>query len=309
MPASDDSLGDMRFSHLYSPPSSQTPRFAVMVNAADGTVAGALFVDELLDEAPRDLQDFLESDTATQRRVRDTISVAIKSGASLTPPAEFVTAPAVLRPPAIIAIGLNYADHAAELGLDIAADPTVFGLWPNSLAGDGDTLTWSEGLSAAVDFEVELGVIIGRDVKDASVDEALASVFGYTVVNDITARDIQFRELQWIRCKSFDGFTPVGPVVVSADELSAPQSLRLTTTVNGIVLQDASTSAMIRSVAELVSFLSQGNTLKAGTLISTGTPAGAGFSRNPKVLLGDGDTVSVSIESIGSVTTHCRIVA
>ena len=297
----------MRFSHLYSPPSDATPRFAVIINAADGSPTGALFVDELLDEAPRDLQEFLESDPVTQRRVRDTISVALKSGASLTPPAEFSAGPAILRPPAIIAIGLNYADHAAELGLDLAADPTIFGLWPNSLAADGEDLSWPETLSAAVDFEVELGVVIGRDVKDATVETALESVFGYTVVNDITARDIQFREQQWIRCKSFDGFTPVGPVVVTSDEIADPQNLRLLTTVNGIVFQDSNSANMIRSVAELVSFLSQGITLKAGTLISTGTPAGAGFSREPKVLLGEGDTVVVSIEPIGSVSTTCHV--
>ena len=299
----------MRFSHLFSPLSDRTPRLAAVVNGPDGTVSGALFVDELLDEAPRDLQAFLESDPITQRRVRDTISVAIKSGASLTLPEDFSAAPAVLRPPAIIAIGLNYAEHAAELGLDIAANPTVFGLWPNSLAADGDTLTWSESLTAAVDFEVELGVIIGRDVKDASVENALDSVFGYTVVNDITARDIQFREQQWIHCKSFDGFTPVGPVVVTADEIGDPQKLKLLTTVNGVVFQDASTADMIRTVAELVSYLSQGITLKAGTLISTGTPAGAGFSREPRVVLGEGDTVIVSIESIGSVSTTCHVTA
>jgi ureidoglycolate lyase len=164
-------------------------------------------------------------------------------------------------------------------------------------------------VSEAVDFEVELGVIIGRDVKDATVENALESVFGYTVVNDITARDVQFREQQWIRCKSFDGFTPVGPVVISADEIRDPQNLKMTTTVNGVVFQDGNTANMIRTVAELVSFLSQGITLKAGTLISTGTPAGAGFSREPKVVLGEGDSVVVSIESIGSVTTNCHVTA
>jgi 2-keto-4-pentenoate hydratase/2-oxohepta-3-ene-1,7-dioic acid hydratase in catechol pathway len=297
----------MRFSHLFSPPSDPTPRFAVIVTTADGDVRGALLVDELLDEAPRDLQEFLESDSATQRRVRDTISVALRSGASLTPPALFSYAPAVLRPPAIIAIGLNYADHAAELGLDLAEEPTVFGLWPNSLAADGDALTWRTAHTAAVDFEVELGVIIGRDVKDVSVEDALESVFGYTVVNDITARDIQFREQQWIRCKSLDGFTPVGPVVVTADELPEAENLTLTTTVNGVVMQNGSTGDMIRSVAQLVSYLSQGTTLKAGTLISTGTPAGAGFSRTPKITLGEGDTVVVAIEGIGSVTTICHV--
>jgi len=297
----------MRFSHLYSPPSDPTPRFAVIVTTTDGEVRGALFVDELLDEAPRDLQEFLESDAATRRRVRDTVAVAIKSGASLTLAGEFSFAPAVLRPPAIIAIGLNYADHAAELGFDVASDPTVFGLWPNSLGADGDDLTWSQAQTAAVDFEVELGVIIGRDVKDATVENALDSVFGYTVVNDITARDIQFREQQWIRCKSLDGFTPVGPVVVTADEVANPQNLALSTTLNGVVMQSANTNAMIRSVAQLVSYLSQGTTLKAGTLISTGTPAGAGFSRSPQVILGEGDIVTVSVESVGSLTTTCHV--
>lgn len=297
----------MRFSHLYSPPSDPTPRFAVLVTTSDGDVRGALFVDELLDEAPRDLQAFLESDATTQRRVRDTVAVAIRSGASLAFPAEFSYAPAVLRPPAIVAIGLNYADHAAELGLDVAADPTVFGLWPNSLAADGDDLTWSKSQTSAVDFEVELGVIIGRDVKDATEENALESVFGYTVVNDITARDIQFREQQWIRCKSLDGFTPVGPVVVTADEVADPQNLGLSTTLNGVVMQSSNTGSMIRTVAQLVSYLSRGTTLKAGTLISTGTPAGAGFSRSPQVILGEGDTVTVSVESLGSLTTHCHV--
>ncbi len=297
----------MRFSHLYSPPSDATPRLAVIVTHSDGSISGALLVDELIDEAPRDLQDFLELDAATQRRIRDTISVAIKSGASLTPLEEFSYAPAVLRPPAIIAIGLNYADHAQELGLDLASEPTVFGLWPNSLAADGADLTWSARTTQAVDYEVELGVIIGRDVKDVSIDDALDAVFGYTVVNDITARDIQFREQQWIRCKSFDGFTPVGPVVVTTDELRDPQALKLSTTVNGIVMQDANTADMVRTVAQLVSYLSHGTTLKAGTLISTGTPAGAGFSREPKFVLGEGDTVVVSVESIGSVSTTCHV--
>jgi ureidoglycolate lyase len=297
----------MRFSHLYSPPSDPNPRFAVIVTTIDNEVRGALFVDELLDEAPRDLQEFLESDPLAQRRVRDTILVALRSGASLALPGEFSFAPAVLRPPAIVAIGLNYADHAAELGLDIAADPTVFGLWPNSLAADGENLTWSEGQTTAVDFEVELGVIIGRDVKDATEENALESVFGYTVVNDITARDIQFREQQWIRCKSLDGFTPVGPVVVTADEISDPQNLALSTTLNGVIMQSSNTNSMIRTVAQLVSYLSRGTTLKAGTLISTGTPAGAGFSREPRVILGEGDSVTVTVQSIGSLTTHCHV--
>jgi len=138
--------------------------------------------------------------------------------------------------------------------------------------------------------------------------DALDYVWGYTVVNDITARDIQFSEAQWSRCKSFDGFTPTGPVVVTADEVADPQDLWLTTNLDGRILQDASTGDMVRSVAEIISYLSRSATIPAGTLISTGSPGGAGYSRNPQVFLQDGSTVTVSIGGIGSLSTHCRVI-
>ena len=185
---------------------------------------------------------------------------------------------------------------------------TIFSLWPNSLTGHGMTTTWAGDVATQVDYEAELGVIIGRPAKDVPVRDALDYVWGYTVVNDITARDIQFSEAQWSRCKSFDGFTPTGPVVVTADEVADPQDLWLTTNVDGHILQDASTNEMVRSVAEIISYLSKTATLPAGTLISTGSPGGAGYSRNPQVFLHDGSTVTVTIEGIGSLTTHCRVV-
>jgi len=289
----------VRFLHLVQSGSSQ-PQLAI-----DAT-GGALLLADVMDEAPRDLQELLERGPEETRRVRDIGTQVLRSGATVTPRAEFSLAPAVLRPPAIIAIGLNYVEHAEELGLNIHADPTVFPLLANSLAADGDTLTWSRALTTQLDFECELGVVIGTRARDVSVDDALHHVFGYTVVNDITARDIQFREQQWSRCKSFDGFTPVGPVVVTRDEIADPQALHLMTTVNGEIMQDSSTRNMIRSVAELIAYLSRHATLLPGTLISTGTPSGAGVSRNPQVLLGDGDTVVVSIEQLGAVTTHCK---
>ena len=289
----------MRFLHALVTGSDRVA-LAVDVNG------GVLVLDDVLDDAPRDLQELIERGQGEWKRVSEMASQAIRSGVSTTPPSEFTRQPAVTRPPAIIAIGLNYAEHAEELGLDIHADPTVFPLLPNSLAADGGTLTWSRELTAQLDYECELGVVIGKSAKDVSVQDAMDYVFGYTVVNDMTARDIQFREQQWTRCKSFDGFSPVGPVVVSADEIANPQNLRILTTVNGEVVQDSSTANMIRGVAELVSYLSRATTLLPGTLISTGTPAGAGISRNPQVLLKDGDTVVATIESIGSVTTHCN---
>jgi ureidoglycolate lyase len=290
----------VHFSHLHSPVDSPEIRLAAMMPS------GALFLDELLEDAPSDLQQLLERGPAELDRVRALVEVARRSGVSTTPESDYRFAPAVVRPPAVIAIGLNYAEHAEELGLDIHSDPTVFGFYPSSLAAHNGTTTWSRHNTDAVDYEVELGVIIGSAARDVSREDALDYVFGYTVVNDLSARDVQFREQQWIRCKSFDGFTPVGPVVVTADEIADPQQLRLTTDVNGTRLQDSTTAHMIRGVAELVSYLSRGTTLLPGTLIATGTPAGAGYSRTPQVLLHDGDTVTVSIEGIGSLTTHCH---
>jgi 2-keto-4-pentenoate hydratase/2-oxohepta-3-ene-1,7-dioic acid hydratase in catechol pathway len=214
----------------------------------------------------------------------------------------------VLDPPVVLAIGLNYAAHSSELGLKTDSTPTVFVLWPNSLAGHQGTTIWPRTLSESVDYEAELGVIIGTPAKDVAPEDALDHVWGYTVVNDITARDIQYSEAQWSRCKSFDGFTPTGPFVVTADEVPDPQRLHIWTVLDGRTLQDASTAQMVRPVAALISHLSTSATLLPGTLISTGSPGGAGYSRDPQVFLRDRSTVTVGIDGIGALTTHCRII-
>jgi 2-keto-4-pentenoate hydratase/2-oxohepta-3-ene-1,7-dioic acid hydratase in catechol pathway len=236
------------------------------------------------------------------------VDAALGDGAEVTPVSELRHASAVLRPAQVIAIGANYAAHASELKLRSESAMTIFSLWPNSLSGHGATTTWPEDLTGQVDYEAELGVIIGRPARGVHVRDALDYVWGYTVVNDITARDLQFSEAQWSRCKSFDGFTPTGPVVVTADEVPDPQDLWLTTNLDGRIMQDASTNEMVRGVAEIISYLSRSATIPAGTLISTGSPGGAGYSRNPQVFLRDGSTVTVSIEGIGSLTTHCRVI-
>ncbi len=213
----------------------------------------------------------------------------------------------MIAPPAVLAVGLNYAAHSSELGLKTDAAPTVFTLWPNSLTGHEQTTSWPRSLSEAVDYEAELGVLIGTPAKDVSEADALSHVWGYTVVNDITARNIQFSEAQWSRCKSFDGFTPTGPFAVTADEISDPQDLHIWAVVDGHTVQDASTDQMVRSVAKLIAHLSQSLTLLPGTLISTGSPGGAGYSRDPQIFLRDHSTVTVGIDGIGELTTHCRI--
>ena len=290
----------MRFAHLGRPGGSGA-RLAVVVDDK------AAFADDLVDEAPRDLQALIECGDGMVSRLDSASEQALGDGEIWHPLDELRHASAVLRPPVVLAIGANYAAHSAELALKVEKAATVFSLWPNSLAAHGGTTSWPAELSDEVDYEAELGVIIGRPARDVKVADALDYVFGYTVVNDITARNLQFSEAQWSRCKSFDGFTPTGPVVVTADQIPDPQDLWLATTVDGKLLQDASTSGMVRSVAELISFLSRSATLQPGTLISTGSPGGAGYSRTPPVFLRDGSTVTVSCSGIGALTTHCRV--
>ncbi|SEC08564.1 2-keto-4-pentenoate hydratase/2-oxohepta-3-ene-1,7-dioic acid hydratase (catechol pathway) [Paramicrobacterium humi] len=267
----------------------------------------ALFLDEILDDAPSTLQVLLDRGPDELDRVRAMSEAAFRQGAETAPISDLDFDSAVLTPPAVIAIGLNYSAHSSELKLKADQAPTVFTLWPNSLNGHLRTTTWPRALSEAIDYEAELGVIIGTAAHDVSEDEALDYVFGYTVVNDITARDIQYSEAQWTRCKSFDGFTPTGPVVVTADEVPDPQDLRITTVLDGHMMQDSSTGLMVRSVAKLVSYLSRSTTLLPGTLISTGSPGGAGYSRDPQVFLRDRSTVTVAVSGIGELTTHCRM--
>jgi 2-keto-4-pentenoate hydratase/2-oxohepta-3-ene-1,7-dioic acid hydratase in catechol pathway len=291
----------VKFAHLRVEGQS-TPRLAAVFDDA------ALFLDEIMEDAPRDLQDLIDKGDDEYDRVRALSMNAVVHGATLTHLDGLRYSSAVLRPPQVIAIGANYAAHSSELKLRTEAAATVFSLWPNSLTGHESTITWATDQAAQVDYEAELGVIIGRAARNVSVADALDYVFGYTVVNDITARDLQFSEAQWSRCKSFDGFTPTGPVVVTADEIGDPQDLWLTTHVDGRILQDASTGDMVRTVAEIISYLSKNSTLLPGTLISTGSPGGAGYSRKPPVFLRDGSTVTVTIDKIGFLTTHCRAI-
>ncbi|UYO98336.1 fumarylacetoacetate hydrolase family protein [Microbacterium sp. M28] len=286
----------MRFAHLVR---SDSPDAVLAV--IDG--ADAILVSDLLDVAPATLQHLIDAGDEALDAVRAALAA---DAAPRHPLTGFGWASAVISPPVVLAVGLNYAAHSSELGLKTDTAPTVFTLWPNSLTGHQQTTRWPRSLSESVDYEAELGVLIGRAAKDVSVDDALSHVWGYTVVNDITARDIQFSEAQWSRCKSFDGFTPTGPFVVTADEIADPQDLHIWTIVDGRTVQDASTGQMVRSVAKLIAHLSQSITLLPGTLISTGSPGGAGYSRDPQIFLRDRSTVTVGIDGIGELTTHCR---
>jgi 2-keto-4-pentenoate hydratase/2-oxohepta-3-ene-1,7-dioic acid hydratase in catechol pathway len=213
---------------------------------------------------------------------------------------------APLVPVNIFCIGLNYREHAIEGGQAIPEKPVVFMKPTSTVANPGSPICIPAvcNPTGEVDYEGELAVIIGRAARNVSKENALSCVFGYTAANDVSARRWQ-REGgggQWIRGKGFDTFCPLGPAIVTADELPDPQSLRVRTVLNGQEMQNHPTSDMIFSIAELIHFLSQDTTLLPGTVILTGTPPGVGFARKPPVWLKPGDTVSISIEQIGELT-------
>ena len=196
----------------------------------------------------------------------------------------------------IVAIGLNYMDHVRESGATPPEKPLVFTKFSTSVIGDGDEIRIPRAITERVDWEVELAVVIDREASAVSPDDALSYVRGYTVANDVSARDVQFADGQWVRAKSLDTFCPLGPRVVEIDD---PQNLKLLTRVNGETVQDSSTSEMIFSVAQLVSFCSHSFTLDPGDVIVTGTPWGCGEFMEPKRSLKHGDVVECEIEGIG----------
>lgn len=205
-------------------------------------------------------------------------------------------------PSKVLAIGLNYAAHARESGMEPPKNPLIFVKTNNSICFDGDPITWAAADSSQVDYEAELAVVIGTKARRVSEADALNYVFGYTCCNDVSARDAQFGDQQWVRGKSFDTFCPLGPAIVTADEIPDPQDLRIACRVNGVTLQDSTTSDMIFGVAELIAYCSRFMTLEVGDIIATGTPFGVGFSRQPPIYLADGDVCEIEIEKIGVLT-------
>jgi len=203
-------------------------------------------------------------------------------------------------PQKIVCVGLNYRDHAEEQGVDLPDRPLLFAKWPNTLIGRGDAIRLPS-ISKNVDYEAELGVVVGRRASGVTVDDALDHVAGYVVANDVSGRDLQFADGQWVRGKSLDTFLPVGELV-PVDEVPDVQALPIRAVLNGVVMQDSNTSNMIFGVAEIVSFVSQAITLEPGDLIITGTPAGVGAFRDPPVWLKPGDEITIEIEGVGSIT-------
>jgi len=216
---------------------------------------------------------------------------------------------APLQPAAILCIGLNYRQHARETGAPEPAHPVLFMKPPSAVQNPGAPIELPRHLpSTKVDYECELAVVIGRRCKNATRENALDHVLGYTCANDVSARDWQrdFGGSQWCRGKSFDTFCPLGPWIVTADEITDPNTLPIRTVLNGEVMQESNTSDMIFDVPRLIEFLSGSTTLLPGTVILTGTPQGVGMARKPPVWLAEGDTLGVQIDGIGELLNPIR---
>jgi len=207
--------------------------------------------------------------------------------------------PPVPDPEKIVCFGLNYRRHAEETGNAIPKVPTFFPKYRNSLVANGEPIVLPAKYPSEIDYEVELTAVIGKRCKNVTKAEALDYVGGYTILNDVSARDLQMMTSQWGAGKAIDTFAPCGPVLIPAREIGDPQKLSVKTRLNGRELQNSNTADMIFPVAELVAFLSDFMTLEPGDLIATGTPEGVGFKRNPPVFMRDGDVVELEIEKIG----------
>jgi acylpyruvate hydrolase len=213
------------------------------------------------------------------------------------------------RPPKIVAVGMNYMDHVREQNGQLPQYPVLFAKYPSSVTGPYDVIHLHPSESEKVDYEGELGVVIGKTARQVSAADALDYVFGYTVVDDVSARDLQFSPFvngQWVRGKSLDTYCPFGPAIVSKDEIADPQNLPVCTMLNGKVVQDSNTKEMIFGIPRLIEFISHGITLEPGDVIATGTPHGVGHHRTPPVYIQPGDVVEVQIEGIGKLRNEVR---
>jgi len=214
--------------------------------------------------------------------------------------------PPVPTPGKIVCVGLNYADHASEQNIEPPKSPVLFAKFPTSVIGPGQPITWPSESSSQVDYEAELAVVIGRRARNVAARDAMSYVAGYTCANDVSARDAQFSDGQWIRGKSFDSFCPMGPHLVTSDEVPDPHNLHISCRVNGETRQSSNTKQLIFDVPALIEFISRTCTLLPGDVLLTGTPGGVGVFRDPQTFLQPGDEVEIEIEGVGILRNPVR---
>ena len=227
-------------------------------------------------------------------------SRGVAEGEPVAHPLEAVTFLPPVYPSKIVAIGRNYVDHAIEGGDAPPAAPLIFTKLPNSLSAHNAPIVLPV-ISSQVDYEAELAVVIGRQASRVSEADALSYVFGYTLINDVSARDLQFGDGQWVRGKGLDGFAPLGPFITTRDEIAEVHDLNIEGRLNGEVMQSSNTGKMIFKIPYLISYISQAITLEPGDVIATGTPEGVGIFRNPPIVLKPGDVFEVTVESLGTL--------
>ncbi len=267
-----------------------------------GVVAGDAIVDlcAVDPDLPRTVRDILSRGALEAVR-----GIEARAGSlareHLRPLGSVRLGPPIINPSKIICLGLNYADHAAEQGKTAPDYPMMFAKGPNSLAGDGDTVPYPPGVEQ-YDYEVELAFVVGTRARRVALGDAYAHVAGYTVFMDLSARDLQARERQWFRAKSADGSGPLGPWLVTRDEIANPHDLGISLTLNDDTMQSSRTDRMNFTVDFLVHHISQTATLEPGDIVATGTPAGVGVYRTPPRFLGRGDRLVGTIERIGSLS-------
>jgi 2-keto-4-pentenoate hydratase/2-oxohepta-3-ene-1,7-dioic acid hydratase in catechol pathway len=274
------------------------------VEAVDGRIWSSA---GLRAELPATMAALLDGGAPALEALREAGAAAERAGREGDVDPARRTAP-VPRPGKIAAVGLNYHEHAAEQGGKVTAPetPMLFAKFPTAVVGDRDTVGWDPGLTAAVDLEAELGIVIGRTARHVAPEQALEHVLGYTCINDVSARDLQYADKQYVRAKSLDTFCPMGPAVVTTDELGDASGLRVQSFVNDVPIQDGNTADLIHDVRSLVSFCSRAFTLEPGDIIASGTPSGVLYFREPRVMLADGDVMRVEIEGIGALTNPCQ---
>ena len=251
---------------------------------------------------PPDMLTFLRQGEPALQLARQ----VAENGTASTPVSDVTLLAPIPNPSKIVAIGLNYMDHCREQNVKPPERPIIFAKFSTAVVGPGATIRWDPALTQQVDYEVELGVVMGRTARRVPAAEALDYVAGYTICNDVTARDLQHGDRQWVRGKSLDTFCPLGPWLVTREEVPDPQDLSLRCTLNGQVMQDSTTAEMIFGVAYLIEFISRAFTLLPGDVIATGTPHGVGVFRSPQVFMKDGDVVTVEVEGLGQLTNDCR---
>jgi 2-keto-4-pentenoate hydratase/2-oxohepta-3-ene-1,7-dioic acid hydratase in catechol pathway len=277
----------------------------VSYDAGDGSRAGVLEDDRVVDawaalgEPHRGSLRELIADG----RVDDLRSTFGNTGTPAHPPSAVKLLAPIPDPDKIICIGLNYAKHAAEGGMEPPASPTIFGKYRNALAAPGATVALPAN-SRKVDYEAEVAFVVGRRAKDVGKDEALDHIAGYTLLNDLSARDLQFSTPQWMSGKVFDGSAPCGPALITPDEAGPHDGIEIRLTLNRVQMQSDSTGSLIFSVPALLSHLSGLMTLEPGDIVSTGTPDGVGSVREPRVWLADGDEIVIESPTLGRLETR-----